>query len=90
MASGSMSDYFTPEVIKELQETLLKHPIDHSYDEECEAYDNDVPPEQLASRCAYDALKGIGKLPPGHRIILTTIHPDGGFLLPIFTERNEP
>lgn len=65
MAFGSMSDYFTPEVIKELQETLLKYPIDHSYDEACEAYDNDVPPEQLASRCAYDALKGIGKLPPG-------------------------
>lgn len=59
-----MSDWLTQERITEMQKWLIEHPIDHSYDEACEAYDNDVPPEQLASRCAYDALKGIGKLPP--------------------------
>lgn len=57
-----MSNWLTPERIAKMQKWLLEHPIDHKYDEMCDMLDS---PAQLASRAAYNALKGIGKLPPG-------------------------
>lgn len=60
-----MSDWFTEERVTEMQKWLLEHPIDHKYDAMCRMLDSPAPPEQLASRAAYKALKGIGKLPPG-------------------------
>ena len=60
-----MSNWLTPERIEKMQRWLLEHPIDHKYDEMCDMLDSPAPPAQLASRAAYNALKGIGKLPPG-------------------------
>lgn len=60
-----MSSWLTPERISEMQEWLVEHPIDYKYDELCELFDGPAPPEQLASRAAYSALKELGKLPPG-------------------------
>lgn len=60
-----MSDWFTEERVTEMQKWLLEHPIEHKYDEMCRMLDSPAPPEQLASRAAYKALKGIGKLPQG-------------------------
>ena len=60
-----MSNWLTQERIAEMQKWILEHPIDHKYDEMCKMLDSPAPPEQLASRAAYKALNGIGKLPPG-------------------------
>lgn len=60
-----MGSSLTPERIAAMQQWLLDHPIDHSYDGMCEIWDSPIPDAQLASRAAYRALKGIGKLPPG-------------------------
>jgi len=57
-----MSNWLTPERIAKMQKWLLEHPIDHKYDEMCDMLDSPAPPEQLA---AYEALKEIGKIPPG-------------------------
>ena len=40
----------TPRDIEMMKEFLEKHPIDPSYDEECEYFDGDVPEEQLLAR----------------------------------------
>lgn len=55
----------TQEEIDRMQEDLIKTPIDHRYDDEIEYLDCDVPLEQIATRCAYEVLKKIGKLPQG-------------------------
>ena len=60
-----MSSKLTPEHIAEMQNWLIEHPIDHSYDEMCNMLDSKAPSEQLASRAAYSALKKLGKLPDG-------------------------
>lgn len=68
MSSSMNNDFFTPERIKKMQQYLIDHPIDHSFDELCaqNIYDgDDVPPRQLAARGYYDVLKALGKLPPG-------------------------
>lgn len=64
MVSSSTNDFFTPDKILEMQTWLREHPIDHAYDEACMELDTDAPLDQLASRCAYKALKEIGQLPP--------------------------
>ena len=43
-----MDSTITPQDCKRMRE-LKKHPIDHSYDEECELFDK-VPEEQLLAR----------------------------------------
>lgn len=60
-----MGNWLTPERVAEMQQWLLDHPIDHRYDELCKMLDSPAPPEQLASRAAYTALKLLGQLPPG-------------------------
>lgn len=55
----------TQEEIEYMQNILVKNPIDHKYDEECEYFDCDVPPIQLAVRLSFKALKEMGKLPQG-------------------------
>ena len=44
-----MDSTITPQDCKRMRE-LKKHPIDHSYDEECELFDGKVPEEQLLAR----------------------------------------
>ena len=63
--TANTTDKWTPERIAKMQKWLLEHPIDHKYDEMCDMLDSPAPPEQLASRAAYEALKEIGKIPPG-------------------------
>ena len=45
-----MASNITPQRRKELENFLKEHPIDHSYDKECEYFDGDVPAEQLLAR----------------------------------------
>lgn len=33
-----------------MKDFIKRHPIDHSYDKECEYFDGNVPEEQLLSR----------------------------------------
>ena len=44
-----MDSTITPQDRKRMRE-FKKHPIDHSYDEECELFDGKVPEEQLLAR----------------------------------------
>ncbi|MFV8253728.1 hypothetical protein ABI153_07210 [Faecalibacterium prausnitzii] len=60
----------TPERIKRMQQHLLAHPIDPSYDKPCEENfdDNWLNTDllnQSTSRAEYRILKEIGQLPPG-------------------------
>lgn len=64
MLLSSISDLYSEAEIAEMQAWLREHPIDHAYDEACMELDTDAPLDQLASRCAYKALKEIGQLPP--------------------------
>ena len=63
MGQSSMSDLFTPEEIANMQQRLRDYPIDHQYDEECEAFDGSPPVEQILSRDYFDFFKKLGKLP---------------------------
>ena len=70
-----MSNWITPERIAKMQKWLLEHPIDHKYDEMCDMLDSPAPPEQLASRCAYDALKKLASFRPASNNL--NHHPPG-------------
>lgn len=68
MASCSMSSpIYTEEEIQEMQQILLKTPIDPSYDEICDSlydgWDKKVI-QQIAARGCYRALKKLNRLPP--------------------------
>ena len=60
-----VGQYYNPDRIKELQDSLLSNPIDPMYDEECEMFDSQAPAGQLAARSAYKLLERLGKLPAG-------------------------
>ena len=45
-----MASNITSQERKKMEEFLKLHPIDPSYDEECEYFDGNVPEEQLLSR----------------------------------------
>lgn len=68
MALSSMSSpLYTEEEIQEMQQILLKTPIDPSYDEICDSlydgWDKKVL-QQIAARGCYRALKELNRLPP--------------------------
>lgn len=45
-----MASNITPQRRKELENFLKEHPIDHSYDKECEMFDGNPPHDQLLAR----------------------------------------
>ena len=45
-----MESNITPEQRKRMEDFLKEHPIDPSYDEECELFDGTPPPEQATAR----------------------------------------
>lgn len=68
MASSSMNEMlYTEKEVQEMQELLLKTPIDHSYDEICDSFydgwDRKVL-QQIAVRSCYRVLKELDRLPP--------------------------
>ena len=68
MESSSMSSpFYTEEEIQEMQQILVKTPIDPSYNEICDSlydgWDKKVL-QQIAARGCYRALKELGRLPP--------------------------
>lgn len=61
-----MNDYrISDKRIDHLKKLLIENPIDHKYDEECELFDGDTPPMQLATRMAFNLLKELNQLPKG-------------------------
>ena len=68
MELNSMSSpLYTEEEIQEMQQILVKTPIDPSYNEICDSlydgWDKNVL-QQIAARGCYGALKELGRLPP--------------------------
>ena len=45
-----MASSITSQERKEMETFLATHPIDPTYDEECEYFDGEVPEEQLLAR----------------------------------------